>query len=296
MSTLQQEGLKTLVNNINKDINTKINAIKVDAYSKSEVDSFVQPIQDEYIDTLFEGNGDGSGGGEVIPPQPPVDLSNYYNKQEADAKFPTKTEISDSHYNKQESDTKYATKQSVTDLTSEVNTVKTDAATINSTVESLKSSVSNGKGLVASAITDKGVSTSNDATFETMANNIKNISGAFECRPGNKYKIASLFPIDANGQFLAYEGTATYKGGIRFDAVFADYKERNRTVYINVIIPNRNIDQRVKKSGSDYMLTCTYDTPLVLQPGDFIRILAGYETSITVDTGMACTISLSCDY
>lgn len=35
--------------------------------------------------------------------------------------------------------------------------------------------VSNGKVLIASAITDKGVETSSDATFETMANNINNI-------------------------------------------------------------------------------------------------------------------------
>jgi len=39
-------------------------------------------------------------------------------------------------------------------------------------------SVSNGKDLIASAITDKGVETDADATFETMANNISLISGA----------------------------------------------------------------------------------------------------------------------
>ena len=40
-------------------------------------------------------------------------------------------------------------------------------------------SVDNGKSLIASAITDKGIDTSNDDTFETMANNINsiNISG-----------------------------------------------------------------------------------------------------------------------
>lgn len=35
--------------------------------------------------------------------------------------------------------------------------------------------VSNGKTLIASAITDKGISTSSDATFQTMATNISNI-------------------------------------------------------------------------------------------------------------------------
>jgi len=40
----------------------------------------------------------------------------------------------------------------------------------------VKISVSNGKSLIASAITDKGVSTASSATFQTMADNIRNIS------------------------------------------------------------------------------------------------------------------------
>lgn len=52
------------------------------------------------------------------------------------------------------------------------------AADVNAITENLVNcfqSVSNGKSLVASAITDKGVTTSSDATFETMANNIEAI-------------------------------------------------------------------------------------------------------------------------
>lgn len=47
--------------------------------------------------------------------------------------------------------------------------------TLNTEVNNLKSSVSNGKSLIASAITDKGVSTASNATFQTMSNNIRNI-------------------------------------------------------------------------------------------------------------------------
>lgn len=47
----------------------------------------------------------------------------------------------------------------------------------NKNLESCFQSVSDGKALVASAITDKGVTTAQDATFETMANNILAISG-----------------------------------------------------------------------------------------------------------------------
>lgn len=43
-------------------------------------------------------------------------------------------------------------------------------------VEELKTSVSEGKALIAAAVTDKGVETATDATFQTMANNINNIS------------------------------------------------------------------------------------------------------------------------
>ena len=46
-----------------------------------------------------------------------------------------------------------------------------------SEITNLKSSVSEGKSLIASAITDKGVSTASDATFQTMANNILLITG-----------------------------------------------------------------------------------------------------------------------
>ena len=46
----------------------------------------------------------------------------------------------------------------------------------NSDLESLKSSVSEGKKLIAAAVTDKGVETAADATFQTMANNIGSIS------------------------------------------------------------------------------------------------------------------------
>ena len=44
-----------------------------------------------------------------------------------------------------------------------------------SELNSLKSSVSSGKSIVASAVTGKGVSTAADASFQTIANNISNI-------------------------------------------------------------------------------------------------------------------------
>lgn len=51
-----------------------------------------------------------------------------------------------------------------------------DTQSVKDAIDNLKSSVSNGKSLIASAITDKGVDTAQDATFEEMAENIGAIS------------------------------------------------------------------------------------------------------------------------
>ena len=52
-------------------------------------------------------------------------------------------------------------------------------------LQDLKSSVSDGKRKVASAITGKGVSTSSDATFDQMANNINTISTGMHYAQGS---------------------------------------------------------------------------------------------------------------
>lgn len=65
------------------------------------------------------------------------------------------------------------------DLTKDTNTIYTHPSSIqcnaSSEINNLKSSVSSGKQLVASAVTGKGVSTAADASFQTIANNINNI-------------------------------------------------------------------------------------------------------------------------
>ena len=48
--------------------------------------------------------------------------------------------------------------------------------TLNTEVNSLKSSVSNGKSLIAAAVTDKGVPTAASDSFTTMSNNIRKIN------------------------------------------------------------------------------------------------------------------------
>lgn len=53
--------------------------------------------------------------------------------------------------------------------------VRPDGTTVEASLTELKTSVSEGKALVAAAVTDKGVSTAADATFSTMASNIAKI-------------------------------------------------------------------------------------------------------------------------
>ena len=68
-----------------------------------------------------------------------------------------------------------------------------------SELNSLKTSVSNGKSAVASEITDKGVSSSATASFDTMANNIRSISTGY-----SKIKDSSL---KSGGSPFAFSGT-----------------------------------------------------------------------------------------
>lgn len=59
--------------------------------------------------------------------------------------------------------------------TSQVTGLDTSIQSINTEISNLKSSVSSGKATIAAAVTDKGVETAADATFEQIANNIRNI-------------------------------------------------------------------------------------------------------------------------
>jgi len=62
----------------------------------------------------------------------------------------------------------------------------------------VKTSVSNGKSAVASAITDKGVSTSATASFDTMANNIRNIGMVVPATLPAGYTACNYIQTDGN--------------------------------------------------------------------------------------------------
>lgn len=65
--------------------------------------------------------------------------------------------------------------------------VGTKLTEVGTEISSLKKSVSDGKTLVANAITAKGVSTATDSTFSTMANNINSIKTASSISPSSTH-------------------------------------------------------------------------------------------------------------
>lgn len=87
-----------------------------------------------------------------------------------------------------------------------VEELSTTAKTLKGAINEVFQSVSNGKNLIASAITDKGVATSNTDTFQTMADNISKINSVITDVNINSYNI-----LKDNWKFklLSNEGTNT---------------------------------------------------------------------------------------
>lgn len=63
----------------------------------------------------------------------------------------------------------------LSDMQNNIGELQDDIGELQDDMKEVFQSVSDGKKIVASAITDKGVETPNDATFQTMADNISSI-------------------------------------------------------------------------------------------------------------------------
>lgn len=93
----------------------------------------------------------------------------------------------------------YALKTEVGDLS---NLPTTDKSSLVAAVSETFTNVSDGKALVASAITDKGVQTSSDATFAIMAQNIEDIENfTIPVDPDSQTPI--VFGKDSGGFFIS---------------------------------------------------------------------------------------------
>lgn len=88
---------------------------------------------------------------------------------------------------------------------------------VNETVDTLKKSVSDGKTKVANAITDKGVETATDATFDVMAENISKIETG-----GGELHGATLAVSTEESTLFGQTVTLTLNGASVGSTVFAD--------------------------------------------------------------------------
>lgn len=104
-------------------------------------------------------------------------------------------------------------------------------------LESVKTSVSEGKKLIAAAVTDKGVETAADATFKTMADNIENIStggygGTLRCTAATDIAAGDLLILDSMSEKFkstnGYDDTA--------------YKLDSGYIVMNTTSWHRNLD------------------------------------------------------
>ena len=93
----------------------------------------------------------------------------------------------------------------ITNITNNINN------NLNNEIQNLKDSVSNGKRLIANAITDKGVNTPADATFAIMAGNIGNIRTTVSGATFDQSDLlAGKTAVDSNGRLVT--GTMPNRG------------------------------------------------------------------------------------
>lgn len=103
---------------------------------------------------------------------------------------------------------------SAEDITYDNTTSGMTADNVQDAIDEVFQSVSSGKVLIADAITDKGVETSADDTFQTMANNISRISGSYD---SSKWEIARFQYTRYSGGVYGYTRLSNKDGTISKD-------------------------------------------------------------------------------
>lgn len=140
---------------------------------------------------------------------------------------------------------------------------------LSSKYDQLFQSVSNGKSLIASAITGKGVSTASDATFQQMAINIGNIASG-NCIAGTNSSIEVQYSSPSIGHTLATV-TITDAGlvSIRPTAIFCTCLGSGDCIYKNGTTYSFRWEHRGLTMGDSVnvsigtgiiIMTCEYQT------------------------------------
>lgn len=110
------------------------------------------------------------------------------------------------------------------DIAKEVGTetLKTTAQDVKGAINEVFQNVSNGKQLIATAITDKGVVTSSDDTFQTMATNIGKISGGSSITYSITNNLSHAVNNNSNTtveKYNSYSANITINDGYTLDSV-----------------------------------------------------------------------------
>ena len=117
-------------------------------------------------------------------------------------------------------------------LGNRIGSVENDVSGLSSQMQELFTSVSSGKRKVAAAITDKGVQTASDATFDTMATNIGQITTGTDTSDATATEADIMF-----GKTAYAQGTKRYGTHRDLDTSDADATENDillgKTAYVN---------------------------------------------------------------
>lgn len=141
------------------------------------------------------------------------------------------------------------------------------ATNVQGAIDEVFQSVSNGKSLIASAITDKGVDTLATDTFQTMADNIRSIpkEGSssvqiFNCENGTGGNYFDFKEIYKNGDIATGGTTITFLKSVSKPVMSlrnsGSSNAANYTVYVN---DNKIIDSASLPSHSEANITIDYN-------------------------------------
>lgn len=183
--------------------------------NKSDIPSLDGYATENFVtNKIAEASLSGSG----------VDLSGYATKDELNAK----ANATHTHTVSDITNLSISTYQTKTD-DELITQNKTIVGAINETFQS----VSSGKKLIASAITDKGVTTSNTDTFQTMANNILSISSNTQPSGQDAYREGRtlIWEDDFNGDSLDTSVWNYELGNIR-NGELQVYTNNSKNVYV----------------------------------------------------------------
>lgn len=158
---------------------------------------------------------------------------------------------------------------------------------ISSEIDALKKSVADAKSAIASAVTNKGVSTSSDASFDTIITNINKISTGYKGQSINNigYKDITYKAKDKSGSSYVGHGRMDYSLTVndKYDVIIFSIENDRGTVGTNydaVSIASVTGAYRVLYQVNNGFYVCALVAPA---PGTTIRFVIDFSQSSAVE-------------